>query len=364
MFILSLSCDAPEFLNAIVLIKTLLVILQVMAPIILVIISGMDIIKAVTAGNQDEIMKNVHKIPKRLLSLAIVYLVPIVINMTVTIAQDISEYSECYKKATPENVTIAYSNKAEELVVTAEKELTRKTLSTAQGYLVRLKGRNLDSLIDSLTKRLDTVEKAIKLKEEEDNDNNEYVSDSNPSNSGYKNSYGAISNPQGLPYYNQGDPQYSSYTVNGVYFNLQNNGCGYVSFAMIAAGLKKDPSIIPQRVLDKYFHGSNSYLGTAPFTNGTFAKKFGLKYKSVFDSGAGATSSQQQEVINELKKGHPCVVLVPHHYIVFAGIKNDKIYILDPGNWQKNGTYTMNQFYSKYAQSGYTTFGMAVCYYK
>ncbi|MBQ9182106.1 MAG: C39 family peptidase [Bacilli bacterium] len=359
--ILSLSCDAPEFLNTIVIIKKVLVIAQIMAPIVLIILSSIDIAKAVMAGNEDDIMRHVRKFPKRLLSLSVIYFVPIIINFTVSLAQDISEYSECYANATEENVLIAYQNKAEDLVATAEKQKTRKSLSSARGYLSRLSD---EELINAFNERLNTVEAAIKAKEDEEKKSRiekwkEQLATLVKSNAYFQNSYGAIENPVGLPYYNQGDSRYKSHTINGTFFNIQNNGCGYVSFAMIAAGLKDNPNIIPQTVLDKWFHGYNGYLGTAPFVNGTFANKFNLKYTSVFDSSGGPTESQKQTVLNELKKGHPCVALVPHHYITLAGMKDNYIYILDPGDYSKNGKYTYEQFRNKYG-----SFGMAVCYYK
>lgn len=162
--ILSLSCDIPEFLSAIVLFKRILLLIQILAPIVLVVVSGIDIIKAVMAGNSDEIMKHVHKIPRRLLSLSVVYLAPLVINLGVSLAQDVSEYSECYNKATEENVLIAYQNKAEELISIAEKEKTRKAVSDAKGYLYRISDEDLKK---ALEKRANKVLQDIINEEEE-----------------------------------------------------------------------------------------------------------------------------------------------------------------------------------------------------
>lgn len=353
MFILSLSCDAPEFLKAIVFIKILLVILQVMAPIILVIISSVDIIKAVTAGNQDEIMKNVHKIPKRLLSLAVVYLVPIIINMSVTLAQDVSEYSECYKKATNENVIIAYANKAESLVATAETDLTRNSLSDARGYLTRLDDKEL---IDALTKRLDIVEASIKAKEKEDYEEYlEKLKKKYPKNNPdiYPSSPGNSDNPLKMPYYSQCDSRW--YCYQG--YNSCRAACGYNSLAMIVAGLSKKSNITTLTIFKDYNlsgPGCNANGGfpTFEYPANSYANvnsvisKYGLKSDYVFGYGSGYSDSKKMDlIIAALKKGHAVEVNVPNHYIALAGIDSEnKIYVLDPANQSKNGAYTRDQF--------------------
>ena len=378
--ILSLSCDAPEFLNAIVIIKKVLVIAQIMAPIVLIILSSIDIAKAVMAGNEDDIMRHVRKFPKRLLSLSVIYFVPIIINFTVSLAQDISEYSECYANATEENVLIAYQNKAEDLVATAEKQKTRKSLSSARGYLSRLSD---EELVNAFNERLNTVEAAIKAKEDEEKksrieklkeDLAQFIQNAQ-SVASYGNSSGSIDNPLGLPYYSQCDSRWPCYQG----YNSCRAACGYNSLAMVISGLTKDSKITTLTIFKDYNlsgpgcnagggYDTFNYVNT--YSHGSTSdvvKKYNLKTQAVFGYGSGLSDSQKiSKLKDSLRQNHAIILNVPNHYIVLAGIdKNQNIYVLDPANASNNGAYNDSNFINKFKYyNGGSEFRAAYEYYK
>lgn len=357
--ILSLSCDAPEFLSAIVLFKRLLLVAQILAPIVLMVISGMDIIKAVMAGNSDEIMKHIHKIPKRLLSLSVVYLAPLIINMTVSLAQDISEYSECYNKATEENILIAYQNKAEELISIAEKEKTRKAVSNAKGYLYRIEDEELK---DALTLRVDKVLASIEEKEriEEEERKKALQKEIKESTttalatvlnvSNFSNSYGGTNNPLGIPYYNQCDARWRYYK------NYDSCGlsCGYSSIAMIISGLTNNTNFTPINIFDDFNLSGSNNINFEYTNNGNdlnrVISKYNVESKILWECvhhsiNCNYSDQQKLEVMKEaLKKGHPIVLNIPNHYITIVGYDNKGIYVHDPGAWELNNYYSDQNF--------------------
>jgi len=356
--ILSLSCDIPEFLNAIVLFKRILLLIQILAPIVLVVVSGIDIIKAVMAGNSDEIMKHVHKIPRRLLSLSVVYLAPLVINLGVSLAQDVSEYSECYNKATEENVLIAYQNKAEELISIAEKEKTRKAVSDAKGYLYRISDEDLKK---ALTLRADKVLASIKQKEKIEEEERrlafeEKMKEYSRANANlilnvgnYANSNGGRDNPLGIPYYNQCDPRWTNYKN----YNSCGLACGFVSIAMAVSGITNNTNITPITIFDD-FNLAGTGINFEYTNNGNdlnrVISKYNVESKILWEcihhsvNCNYSTTQQLQAMKDALKKGHPIVLNVPNHYIAIVGYDNNGFYVHDPGAWELNRCYSDQDF--------------------
>lgn len=78
MFILD-TCDDLKAVVAIV--SFILKIIQWVVPIILIILGTFDLVKAVTAGKEDEIKKGQQVLIKRVIAAVIVFLVPLLVSI-------------------------------------------------------------------------------------------------------------------------------------------------------------------------------------------------------------------------------------------------------------------------------------------
>lgn len=112
----------PEILEAIRLIKIVIELVCIFAPIIAIIMQMLDVVKATISNGADEISKNIKQIIPRILALGMVFLVPAFVNMGVSIATDYSAIAMCMENANKEYINTVYVAKANELLNKAEKD--------------------------------------------------------------------------------------------------------------------------------------------------------------------------------------------------------------------------------------------------
>ncbi|MEG2322647.1 MAG: hypothetical protein RSB71_04130 [Bacilli bacterium] len=153
------TCTNPEVLTVFLIIKKIITFLQIAAPVALVIYASIDVLKAVMAGNADEISKKLKAIPKRLIAAAVVFLVPLIVSVAVNIVDNTLTYATCLTNATEEYITSAYANLADAAVVKAEKSLKSNDYSEAITAVLKLKNQELKS---NYNNRLKEVYKLIK----------------------------------------------------------------------------------------------------------------------------------------------------------------------------------------------------------
>lgn len=122
---------------------------------------------------------------------------------------------------------------------------------------------------------------------------------------------------------------YASYGEDSIAIS----GCAPTALSMVIVGLTGDSSITPY-VVSKYAEENGFYLkgtGTSWSLMTTGSSHFGIKGKEI--------PLSKNNVMNALKSGHPVICSVRKgdfttlgHFIVLAGIENDKIKVNDPNS--------------------------------
>lgn len=75
------ECTEESLYSVFVIVRFILTVIQWVAPIILIIIGSIDMVKAIVAGKEDEIKKNQQTLIKRLISAVIIFLIPLAVSI-------------------------------------------------------------------------------------------------------------------------------------------------------------------------------------------------------------------------------------------------------------------------------------------
>lgn len=152
-------CSNPDLLSVMLIVNKLIKLLFIVGPVLVIVISSIDLIKAVIASNQEMIAKQKQVIPKRFLAAIIVFFVPTVLDLTMNLVDNSFEYNSCFTNATEENVKAAYINRADNLVATAETSLNRIDYNDASLAVSKLEeGTTKDNYKTRLEAVLKTIE--------------------------------------------------------------------------------------------------------------------------------------------------------------------------------------------------------------
>lgn len=80
-FLVMVECTESSLYSVFVIVRFILTIIQWVAPIILIIIGSIDMVKAIIEGKEDEIKKHQQTLIKRLISAVIIFLIPLLVSI-------------------------------------------------------------------------------------------------------------------------------------------------------------------------------------------------------------------------------------------------------------------------------------------
>ena len=105
MYILESACNDASFMTVMLLIKKLVKIIFIVAPILLILLLTIDFSKAVIAGEEDKI-KHIKEIAIKRIAFAIgLMFVPLIVDTAFSLlSESKSKVVECYNNASSENI--------------------------------------------------------------------------------------------------------------------------------------------------------------------------------------------------------------------------------------------------------------------
>lgn len=368
-------CNNPDVLSIMVIVRTIIKLLCMLGPIAVIVMSTVDVVKAVVAQNQDAISKNLRRIPQKLVMLALIFLVPYILDFVIGVADSEYEYAACFENANPAYVDAAYVNIADGLVANAEQNLSRIVYDEAKLAVSKVKDEELK---EAFNDRLDVVdEKLDEIAEDKREESLVVEHDSGDDGGGVSagSSSGSVKNTLNLPYYNQCDSRWKNVKYGSSSKTICSSGCGYTSLAMIASGLNNDSNINPKTVHSFIYPDISSNLGAitdAALYNSKVESKYGIDAQVLFARGTSLSKNERIAKIKEALNADKAVeVLIPGHYVVFAPGSSGNVVLLDPGNSSNNGTYTLENLWNKFynhknrcSNDGKCGFMYAVAYVK
>jgi hypothetical protein len=344
-------CNDPKILELALMSKTAISLLQFIAPLGVIIFAGLDILKAVTAKDQDGIRKQINHIPKRLIAMVILFFVPTFVDLTMTVVDSTFEYTSCFTAASKDNIESLYTEMANERLAQVKAYIGTEDWRSNEAYALLDKAEIAILNIKTETTRVELENKAdstrATIKQKEDKEKQDAIikteleldldaynppdNSSNPTNPG-GNSPGSGT----VPYYNQCDSRWGSQTFYTGSYCRQS--CGATSLAMVVSGIGNNSNAIPTVIGDKMKSMGlpATFVSHDAFTNSSFLSYFGIK-------GTRINGSDKKTVLNafrtQLNAGHPIIVNLPGHYVVVDHIKDGKFHMWDPGTQSYNGYY-------------------------
>ena len=132
MYILASFCDSGSGLSAIYFIKSIVKILCIVTPILLLIFLTIDIVKAVTAGDEATMKKIPGLAVKRFAYAVAVFMVPYIVNGFMGLLGDSTSVSKCYDLATAANVEKKVEDEKKEAEIAKAKAAEERAKKASQ----------------------------------------------------------------------------------------------------------------------------------------------------------------------------------------------------------------------------------------
>lgn len=99
-FLAAGTCDAPEILPILYYATKVITILQIAAPIALIVWGTIDLLKGIIAGDEKKISAAKKPFIQRLISAVIIFLIPWIVNWAIDLfVNDTVDWKTCYSKA-------------------------------------------------------------------------------------------------------------------------------------------------------------------------------------------------------------------------------------------------------------------------
>lgn len=162
MYILGI-CNAPEVMKIVRIVNIVISIIKIVVPILLILSLSLTYMGAVSSQDA-QALNNVNKsaVPK-IIAAVIIFLVPTFIKIVTSLVDSNSEYIDCMKNISTEEIAIAFENRMEELIQLAENNLDKESLNNAKIYLPNIKDYSLRLEYEE---KLKLIEEEIAKKEE------------------------------------------------------------------------------------------------------------------------------------------------------------------------------------------------------
>ncbi len=246
-------CDDGSALTIIRAIMLVVAFIQVAVPLIIIVISAIDLFKAISGGNPKSLRERLTVIGKRIIAALIIVFVPTIIHLTLkVISTDDNNYFECIENANEEGIQTAYYHAAERAIDELEESEDENLKGRAQGYIDKITD---PAKKEELQTRYNNVLAEVKEKNKPKITQHIPVTPSNPGGSGGSGGSGPGNNPVHL-----GDP-----------LNVQG-GDGLKSFNASTGRTINYYEIVPKNAKENmplivYLHGDGEVYNMAGIPN-------------------------------------------------------------------------------------------------
>lgn len=170
-------CSNPDVLQITRIITVLIMAIRIIVPIILIVVLSIRIFKGLYSSEINETSNIVRDATKKVIIAIAIFLVPSLVSFMMNIIAPGNEY-RCFIKTTSQDLVVAKSNRAEELVKEAEIKLNSDSYNIALSYLDTIED---ESLKESLSNRLSNVKDKLNSQNQEPNPG---IIEDNPDDSG------------------------------------------------------------------------------------------------------------------------------------------------------------------------------------
>ena len=339
-------CDLPDVLSVFRILNIVITIIKIVVPIILIVSLSINYLNAVKSNDYDALAKANKQLVPKIIAVVLIFYIPIFVDIIAGISYfDDGNYKKCLDNANKEYISSLIDTEARMALNVVKESSSSSDYYDALAKINKIKDAELRS---SMMKELEALKPNIKNNSGgtpgTNNNNNNINIDISPGSSG------SIYNSLGIIYYNQCDKRWGNieYDIGGGtsengHATVCSSGCGYTSFAMIAASLNNNFSINPYDVIKSMRNIKDGELtqrgyGSASWNeicgSSIVSSKYNLKCEYI----------KKNKIMDALNEGKPVIINVPQHYMVLSLNSSGKIVLIDPNTrWadsrKKSGEY-------------------------
>ena len=210
-------CNNPEVLRVILYIKIILKLIFIIVPIGLIVMTAIDLFKNVIAVNDNDMKKNVSILVKRFIYCIVVFFVPTIVSLVVSIINHSLDTTNSYLLCITNAETKEIDQKAEEYAKArldeALLENSYTKIDDAKTYINKVKDEKLREELDGMADRAkDAIVEEIRAKEQ-DEENAVRVTKVNNNSKYYYYNLEAPDSKSDYTMYVDPDPNYVSRAV-------------------------------------------------------------------------------------------------------------------------------------------------------
>lgn len=158
-------CDNPDILKVMVLIKLVINVICVAVPIILIVVLMIDYAKAVSSNNDNMVYKINKTLPYRLSAVAIIILMPTLVNIIIDVVDGSDDYLDCLSNGSWESVNESYISNASRSVDNVRETLSLNDYNIAKSNIYKIKDVSEQN---TLFEELEVLKEYVDLKSEID----------------------------------------------------------------------------------------------------------------------------------------------------------------------------------------------------
>lgn len=158
-------CGNPDILKVMILIKLVINAICVAVPIILIVILMIDYAKAVSSNNDNMVYKINKTLPYRLSAVAIIILMPTLVNIIIDVVDGSDDYLDCLSNGSWESVNESYITNASRSIDNVRETLSLNDYNIAKSNIYKIKDVNEQN---TLFEELEVLKEYVDLKSEID----------------------------------------------------------------------------------------------------------------------------------------------------------------------------------------------------
>ena len=151
-------CDTPKVLEVMNIVNIIITIIRIVVPIVLLFSLTFKLVNASTKNDEDALASIKKKAVPSIIAAALIFIVPVLVNLIVSVSFPNSEYTKCIANISSEKIETIYTDKEDKLVGKAEETLNINDYINAKNYLTNIKD---NSKRESYEARLEEVKKII-----------------------------------------------------------------------------------------------------------------------------------------------------------------------------------------------------------
>ena len=158
-------CSEPAILEVMRIVNIIINIIRIVVPILLIFILIFKLIQGMTSGANDSLAKVKKSVPSNVIAAALIFFIPVLVRLIVRLTFPNTDYENCLKIVSKEEIQLSYEEKLNKLISSAENTLNINDYNNAINYLNHIKDndkrKNYEQYLATIKEKIDEKNKVV-----------------------------------------------------------------------------------------------------------------------------------------------------------------------------------------------------------